>query len=362
MANGTSGIELAGRFFHQVVEPIIERTLPDLRYAAALIGPGSEVLGYDTVLSRDHDWAPRVQLFLSVEDVAAFGRPLRKAFDRGLPDNFDGFPVRIDRSDPGAGGPVNHPESGHRVVIDAVADWMFKNLGWLDAPSPTVVNWLMTPQQRLLEFTAGRVFRDDPGELSDARRRVAWYPDDVWRYLIGCQWQRVAQMEPLVGRSGDVGDDLGSRLITAGLVRDAMRLAFLIARQYAPYAKWLGTAFQQLPDSSAIAVGLDAALSATDWRQREEELVTVFETLGQATNALGLAVSVDPTPRHFYGRPYRVLKAHRFREALDQAINAPEVRGVIDRIGWVGAVDQFSDSVDLLTNTARIELFDRGNR
>ncbi|GAA3432841.1 hypothetical protein [Kutzneria kofuensis] len=46
--------------------------LPKLRgipHAAARIGHGSEVLGFDTDRSRDHDWGPFVQIF--VPDPAA---------------------------------------------------------------------------------------------------------------------------------------------------------------------------------------------------------------------------------------------------------------------------------------------------
>ena len=349
-----NGLDLAGRFFHEVVEPIITRAVPELRYATALIGPGSEVLGYDTVLSRDHDWAPRVQLFLSTEEEADAGELLRDSLDRELPETFEGFPVRIDRSDPGAGRTLDHPGPGHRVVVDTVAGWMSNHLGWHCPMTLTVADWLVTPQQRLLEITAGRVFRDDAGHLTEIRRRLAWFPDDVWCYLLACQWQRVAQLEPFVGRTGDTGDDLGSRLVAATLVRDAIMLAFLIERRYAPYAKWLGTGFQHLPIARSTGPGLESALSATDWRTRESALLTVFEALGHATNALGLADVVDPSPRHFYDRPYRVLDAHRFRVALDREITDPDLRDVIDLSGWIGAVDQFSDSVELVTRTDRV--------
>ncbi len=356
------GLDLAGQFFHEVVGPIIGRTMPDLRYAAALIGHGSEVLGYDTAISPDHDWSPRVQIFVAGLDEPTVGAALRAALDRELPEVFAGFPVRIDRSDPGAGKALDHPESGHRVVVDTVAGWMSHHVEWHDASSPTVADWLATPQQRLLEVTAGRVFRDDLGELTAARQRLEWYPDDLWRYLLACQWQRVAQLEPFVGRTGDVGDDLGSRLVAASLTRDAIRLAFLIERQYAPYAKWLGTAFEQLPIAGKISDGLGAALAAADWGERESALVAVFEILAQATNGLGLADPVDPSARRFYDRPYRVLDAHRFRDALAQRIEDQDVRGVIERLGWVGAVDQLSDSVDLLAGRKRFVLVDPGDR
>ena len=59
------GVELSRRYFHDVVEPVLAREFPDLRYSAALIGYGSEVLGFDTPMSTDHNWGPRVLLFLS---------------------------------------------------------------------------------------------------------------------------------------------------------------------------------------------------------------------------------------------------------------------------------------------------------
>ncbi len=338
--------------------------MPEIRYSAALIGPGSEVLGYETAVSRDHDWGPRVTLLVPSAELEATSSSLSMAMDHEVPETFLRYPVRFALSDPGAG---TAPRPGriagtHRVEITSVVDWCQDHFGLSFTVDMCVADWLRIPQQRLLGFTAGRVFRDDLDELTDARERLAWYPDDVWRYLLACQWQRVAQLEPIVGRTGDVGDDLGSRLIAASLSRDAMRLAFLIERRYAPYAKWIGSAFQRLPIATSISDGLNAALAAAGWRERESALVAVFEALGHATNALGLADLVEPTRRAFYDRPYTVLDAHRYREALNQRINDPEVRAVIDRWGWVGAIDQFSDSVDLLTSPDRCERVGPGDR
>ncbi len=138
-----------------------------------------------------------------------------------------------------------------------------------------------------------------------------------------------------------------------------MRLAFLIERRYAPGAKWFGTAIQRLRIATAISDGLKGVVSAADWREREEALIAVIKRLGEATNRLGLVDPVDPVDpvdssvRRFYDRSYTVLDAHRFREALKRRITDPDVQGVIDQWGWVGAVDQSSDSVDLLGSTDR---------
>ncbi|MCJ7717098.1 MAG: hypothetical protein MUO54_11355, partial [Anaerolineales bacterium] len=48
--------------------PILTEEFPELMYASAIIGSGSEVLGFDDDLSSDHHWGPRTMLFLSAGD------------------------------------------------------------------------------------------------------------------------------------------------------------------------------------------------------------------------------------------------------------------------------------------------------
>ena len=60
----SSGITLARDFFDEIIKPLLAEKTPGIPYAAALIGPGSDVLGFDTPISRDHDWGPRLPLFL----------------------------------------------------------------------------------------------------------------------------------------------------------------------------------------------------------------------------------------------------------------------------------------------------------
>ena len=67
-----AGLELNRLFYQEVVGPLIAAQFPDLAYSAALIGYGSDVLGYDTALSTDHEWGPRLWLFLDGGDEAAF--------------------------------------------------------------------------------------------------------------------------------------------------------------------------------------------------------------------------------------------------------------------------------------------------
>ena len=46
-------------------------------------------------------------------------------------------------------------------------------------------------------------------------------------------------------------------MVAARLVRDLMRLSFLLERRYAPYSKWLGSAFAKLDSHAEIGTALE---------------------------------------------------------------------------------------------------------
>lgn len=52
------GLDLCKGFFNECAKPIIDKYFPNLQYSAGLIGYGSDVLGYDDEISRDHMWGP----------------------------------------------------------------------------------------------------------------------------------------------------------------------------------------------------------------------------------------------------------------------------------------------------------------
>src|SRR5688572_32549307 len=67
------GLTLSERFYRTAVEPILRIRFPGLRYAAARLGRGSDVMGFDTAQSRDHHWGPKTTLFLGEDDLARHG-------------------------------------------------------------------------------------------------------------------------------------------------------------------------------------------------------------------------------------------------------------------------------------------------
>lgn len=332
MTRFVPGLELARDFYSEAIAPLLRGT----PHAAALLGWGSDVLGYDTPRSTDHGWGPRLQVFVAPDDV----EHAKELIDNGIPDTFRGWPTAFGWDD---------VHASHHVDVKPLSRWLEDHLGFDPGPGMGLFDWLSTPQQALLEITKGAVFHDDIGELTASRRSLTWYPDEVWLWLLACQWRRIDQEEPFVGRAAEVGDDLGSRVVAARLVREMMRLAFLLERRYAPYSKWLGTAFAELESRTTIGTPLARAMDASDYASREAGLVAAVEAFASRHNALGLTTSVEPTVRSFHNRPYRVLGSGRFVEACLEQVTDPTLRS----LPLVGAVDQFVDSTDVLSGAER---------
>ncbi|WP_377267025.1 DUF4037 domain-containing protein [Peterkaempfera sp. SMS 1(5)a] len=343
------GLELSRILYEEAVRPILQEARPGLRYAAARVGSGSEVLGFDTARSADHDWGPRLQVFLTAGDHARHSADLRRLLAERLPKDVRGWPTHFQQSSDPL-DPVGHmqPTDGpvnHRVDILDMDGWPAGQVGLHSADEvPGSRAWLAMPQQRLAEATGGEVFHDGLGTLTAVRRRLAWYPEQVWRYLLACQWQRISQEEAFVGRCAEVGDDIGSAVVAARLVRDLMRLCLLLERRYAPYSKWLGSAFSSLPAAERLTPALRGALAATNYPTREEHLCTAYEAVASLQNASGLTAPVDPKRRPYHSRPFMVLHAERFAQALARTVTDPDLAG----LPLVGSVDQWADSTDLL--------------
>lgn len=80
------GLDLAQSFYEQEVQP----RLPAVIHSAALLGPGSDVLGFDDVRSTDHYWGPRLQVFVDEPDVGTAKRAIET-----LPATHLGWSTRI---------------------------------------------------------------------------------------------------------------------------------------------------------------------------------------------------------------------------------------------------------------------------
>jgi len=334
VAEFVPGLKLARSFYQDILADIVG-VVP---HAAAALGEGSEILGFDTERSTDHSWGPRAQIFVDADAVDS----LRARIDARLPDTFRGWPVRFYRWQTDKVEP--------HVEVATLHNWLQGHLGLEPRPSMSTSAWLATPQQLLLEVTGGLVFRDDTGELTTVRELLGWYPDDVWLWMMAAQWYRLAGNESFIGRTAELGDDLGSRVVATRVAHDAMRLCFLQERRYAPYAKWLGAAFGQLGAATEVGPMIHDVFAAADFAHREHALLRLYEALARRHNALGVTPPLTTTAGQFEVgindavRPFRVLNANRFVQACLEPLADEALR----RYPLVGSIDQLTEPTDAL--------------
>ena len=319
--------------------PLLSRAAPGLAYAAARLGSGSDVLGLDDGMSRDHDWGCRLTLLVD-EDTRGQVPRISQLLGEELPERFGHYPVRF---------PVTWDRSvSHNVDIATVADFAVSRLGVDPTAGLSTLDWLTMTGQSVLEVTAGPVFTDRTRTLAAVRALLAWYPPDVERYVLAAGWQRLCQLMAMVGRTAEAGDELGSRLLSAGLASDLVSLAFSLSQRWAPYAKWRGTVFRSLPVAARLGPLLDAAAAAPDWRERENALADGCELLLDLQRRHGLPApgsAVIP----FWDRPYRTV---------DEAVPRTLLAGITDpdvtRLPpLVGAIEQWADSTEVLSSPGR---------
>jgi Domain of unknown function (DUF4037) len=354
------GLELNRLFYTEEIRPLLEAHFPDLSYAAATIGTGSEVLGFDTEMSRDHDWGPGVVLFAGDNDVT-LAESIKRLLGQQLPKMFYGYPTCFELSPddsktlvPSSSNNATH----HRVFVTTVKRFVHHHLNFDLAQPITSADWLTFPSQRLLELTSGAVYHDGVGELTEVRRTFNWYPHDVWLYLLAAGWQRIGQEQPLMSRAGFVGDELGSGIIGSRLVHDIMSLSFLIEKKYAPYPKWFGSAFSKLESARVLLPILQKVQHSKIWQEREVALNEACECLAHACNTLNIPAVLPEQASSFHNRPFNVINGERLATLILKEIKDQAVKQLTKK-PLIGNIDQWSDNTDLRASPVwRISMLD----
>jgi hypothetical protein len=346
------GADLSRLFYTDVVRPIVLDVVGDA-HSAAMIDYGSEILGFDDEMSKDHSWGPRLQVFLPEDTDKKLFDELDLALRARLPLEFMGYSTSFIIDDEGVriSSAGNEGQVDHFVLISTLSRFLSRSVGLASIEGMSDGDWLSLPSQKLLTLSTGPVFHDRVGILS-LQSDLQFYPDRVWKYLMACQWMCLSQEEPFIGRTGMTGDDLGSRIIASRLVQHAIRLAFLIERRYAPYSKWFGTAFRNLSCGESLGSKIERVLSASDWQGREKAFVEVTSLLGELHNDLEITETVDISARYFHDRPFQVLGCERFMLAL-KSVSSDSKSAKLWGASPIGGIDTFSDSTDLLEDTDR---------
>lgn len=354
MTKFIKGKKLSELFFIEIVKPLLKKHYPNLKYSAGLLGHGSDVIDFDTARSMDHDWGPRVILFLSKWDFKK-KQQISDMFSKELPYTFRGFSTHFGAPDEKGVKVSEKIKSGkirHRIEIFSIESFFKEYLNFDIKQDISVYDWLVFPEQKLLTITAGKVFYDDLG-LKKIIKKIQYFPKDVWYYLLVSQWTRISQEEHFMGRCGELNDEIGSKIIATRLIKDIMKMCFLMEKHYTPYIKWFGTGFNNLKSSKKLKPILNAVIKSDDWKTREKHLAKAYEYLAKMHNSLKITKSLKAKVDFFHDRPFLVINGGLFASEIKKQIRDPEVKSIKINIG---SINQFSDSTDVFeANTQKFK-------
>lgn len=263
------GLEIAKAFYHEYGEPMLREKFPEILpfMAVGLLGRGSECLGFDDEVSRDHDFEPGFCVFLPGEEIVdrrtAF--LLERAY-AGLPKEFMGLRRAVI-------SPVGGARHGVLRTAEFMTDLVGSSDGRLD-----LTGWMTVPDHALTEALSGEIFTDPYGEVTAIRERLRRQPVDVKR-------KKMAGHLLLMGQSGQYnykrclahGETAAAQLAVTEFVKSTMSVVFLLNNTYQPYYKWSFRAMRALPRLSLEAELLEYLLTSDNEPETAKEKYDVIE-------------------------------------------------------------------------------------
>jgi hypothetical protein len=174
------------------------------------------------------------------------------------------------------------------------------------------------------------VYRDDVGELTRAREQLAYYPDNVLKFLLASEWSAVGSDWFPIGRIGTKGDQLGLHLQSAKIAQRLMRIGFMVSRKYFHYKKWCGSLFMRLPIATALQPILLELMAEQRWQKVEEKIGEAAVILLQQQNKLKLTPPISMQLKKDDGRRHHMK--HDFWHIANQLSKTlqPPLKAVMD--------------------------------
>src|SRR5215210_2030457 len=172
-------IDISRELFGEVVRPILEREFPQetARAAFGLFGLGSEALGLDDELSRDHHWGVRIDGLLPDTVPPARRDEIQQTVRTHLPSAYRGHSLREGHL------------AGAGLTLDTLSAFLDRTVGLRHVPE-TDTEWLQVTDEDVIHVINGEVWHDPGGRFTEIRQSFqAYYPEPVRRRRIA-HWCR----------------------------------------------------------------------------------------------------------------------------------------------------------------------------
>lgn len=300
------GLELSEKYFEAFGRAVIERNFQNLKkhIACAMVGEGSECLGFDDDISADHDFGPGFCIFVDDSvDEKDFER-LRKAYDN-LPKTYRGY-TRLETA-----------QGKNRVGVIRFTDYIKKVTGFDHMPKG-IEEWQYTVDENLAIGVNGKVFLDEGNILSDFRKRILHeQPYYVYFRKLGMQLELMAKHGqysfPRAVQRGDMG---AAFIAKAEFLRSAMRAAHILNHKYAPYSKWLRKSMEGIEEFKELLPVFDKLFAGAICKEDIDDIEKISAAIHKAMKNRGLITNDES---------YLAVSAYEIGELADRTVIADRI-------------------------------------
>lgn len=234
-----TGMELCEKYFNAFVLPVIERSFTELKndIAIGMFGEGSECLGFDDEISKDHDWGPGLVIVCN-SSVSEDDFKKLEAMYNNLPKTYMGT-TRIATV-----------EGQNRVGVIRYEELLNRTIGISYLPKKNE-EWQNIADENAVLLINGKVFMDKSGFLNNARAHMEFKePFNIYFNKLAYQLELMAKHgQYAYKRAFDRGDAVAAIVAKSEFVKAFLRAVHLLCKCKAPYDKWLYKSAKQLVDN-----------------------------------------------------------------------------------------------------------------
>lgn len=275
-----SGLAISEGYFNEYGREMLGK-FSGYEIAAGLLGEGSDVLGYDDLISRDHDFGAGFAIFISRKTNSEIGAELEAAYD-ALPAYYCGIPKAPKTLD------------GQRRGVIIYEDF-FRRLTGLETPPETESEWLYAYEYGLAALSGGRIFYGENTGFADILRKFRrYYPENIRRKKLADALINAAQNGQYnLPRAVKRHDLLTAQLCSAKFAEYAMAAAFAVNRRFAPIVKWQGRMLSECGYLADLPDMLERFLAENDMDERTEAAENISRHIADTLRSLSVTASPD---------------------------------------------------------------------